>query len=86
MRDCGVLIFSISKCLINGYTRIGYDTVDAGSLAESWRFEPGTPAYGPPSPHAPGAENFTEVPGQPAGADALREALAAARHLTGPAG
>lgn len=25
----------------------GYDVVDGGSLAESWRFEPGHPAYGP---------------------------------------
>jgi predicted dinucleotide-binding enzyme len=25
----------------------GYDVVDAGSLADSWRFEPGHPAYGP---------------------------------------
>jgi 8-hydroxy-5-deazaflavin:NADPH oxidoreductase len=26
---------------------IGFDTVDAGSLAESWRQQPGTPVYGP---------------------------------------
>ena len=26
--------------------RLGFDTVDAGPLAESWRFEPETPAYG----------------------------------------
>ena len=25
----------------------GYDVVDAGSLAEGWRFEPDHPAYGP---------------------------------------
>jgi predicted dinucleotide-binding enzyme len=25
--------------------RIGYDAIDAGSLAESWRVEPGTPIY-----------------------------------------
>jgi len=25
---------------------LGFDTVDAGTLAESWRFEPETPAYG----------------------------------------
>ena len=25
----------------------GYDVVDVGSLAESWRVEPGHPAYGP---------------------------------------
>ena len=27
---------------------IGYDTVDVGTLADSWRVEPGQPAYGPP--------------------------------------
>ena len=26
--------------------QLGFDAVDAGSLAESWRFEPDTPAYG----------------------------------------
>ena len=26
---------------------IGFDTVDTGSLAESWRQQPGTPVYGP---------------------------------------
>ena len=25
----------------------GFDTVDGGTLAESWRIQPGTPAYGP---------------------------------------
>ena len=55
---------------------IGYDTVDAGPLAESWRFEPGTPAYGPP--YAAGADDFMAAPSRPASADVLREALAAA--------
>ena len=27
--------------------RFGFDVVDAGPLSESWRFEPGAPAYGP---------------------------------------
>jgi predicted dinucleotide-binding enzyme len=27
---------------------IGYDAYDAGELAQSWRFEPGAPAYGDP--------------------------------------
>jgi predicted dinucleotide-binding enzyme len=26
---------------------IGFDVVDLGPLAESWRIEPGTPGYGP---------------------------------------
>jgi 8-hydroxy-5-deazaflavin:NADPH oxidoreductase len=55
---------------------IGYDTVDAGSLAESWRFEPGTPAYG--LTYSGGAENFTTTPGHPSDAATLEKALAAA--------
>jgi predicted dinucleotide-binding enzyme len=31
--------------LLDGF---GFDTVDVGTLADSWRIEPGTPAYGPP--------------------------------------
>jgi predicted dinucleotide-binding enzyme len=27
--------------------KFGFDTVDAGSLKDSWRIEPGTPGYGP---------------------------------------
>ena len=27
--------------------QFGFDTVDAGSLADSWRIQPGTPGYGP---------------------------------------
>ena len=26
---------------------VGFDAVDLGDLAESWRYQPGTPAYGP---------------------------------------
>ena len=51
---------------------IGYDTVDAGSLADSWRFEPGQPVYGPPY------GTYGEATGTPAGADVIRAALAAA--------
>lgn len=46
--------------LIDG---IGFDAVDAGTIAESWRQEPGSPVYG-----------------QDHSADALRKALAEARH------
>jgi predicted dinucleotide-binding enzyme len=35
---------TIVATLINGF---GFDVVDDGSLANSWRIEPGTPAYGP---------------------------------------
>ena len=41
---------------------IGYDTVDTGSLADSWRQEPGTPVYG--SPYGP----FSDELGTPADA------------------
>jgi predicted dinucleotide-binding enzyme len=51
---------------------IGYGTVDAGPLAESWRQEPGTPVYGAPY------GSFQDPKGSPASADAIRQALAAA--------
>jgi 8-hydroxy-5-deazaflavin:NADPH oxidoreductase len=51
---------------------IGYGTVDAGTLAESWRQEPGTPAYG--SPYGP----FSDPAGKPADEAAIRAALAQA--------
>jgi 8-hydroxy-5-deazaflavin:NADPH oxidoreductase len=41
---------------------IGYDAVDVGPLADSWRQEPGTPAYG--SPYGP----FSDEIGTPADA------------------
>jgi 8-hydroxy-5-deazaflavin:NADPH oxidoreductase len=52
--------------------RIGYDAVEAGSLDDSWRFEPGHPAYGGPY------GSFQDPAGTPAPASAVREALAAA--------
>ena len=51
---------------------IGYDAVDAGPVAESWRQEPGTPAYG--SPYG----SFSDETGTPADAAKIRAALAAA--------
>ncbi|MEZ0073368.1 NADPH-dependent F420 reductase [Planotetraspora sp. GP83] len=56
--------------------RIGYDAVDAGTLAEGWRFQPGTPAYG--LIYSGGDEKVWETPGVQADAAVLREALAAA--------
>jgi 8-hydroxy-5-deazaflavin:NADPH oxidoreductase len=55
---------------------IGFDAVDCGTLAESWRFERDMPAYAQPY-FGPGSEAPGE--GQPAGADAIRTAVAAAR-------
>ncbi len=51
---------------------LGYDTVDAGSLAQSWRQEPGTPVYR--SPYG----SFSDETGIPAGTGKIRAALAAA--------
>ncbi len=51
---------------------IGYGTVDGGTLAESWRQEPGTPAYGPPY------GSFSDEAGTPASEAAIRAALAEA--------
>ena len=53
----------------------GYDTVDAGPLAEGWRFQRDTAAYGVPYIAAP--PDLTRP--KPAGADEIRSALAAAR-------
>lgn len=52
---------------------IGYDTVDAGSLADSWRQQPGTPVYGAPY------GSFDDEHGTPADAAVIRAALAAAK-------
>jgi hypothetical protein len=52
---------------------IGYDAVDVGPLAESWRVEPGQPAYGPPY------GTFEDPAGTPAGAATVRAAVAEAR-------
>ncbi|GAB3861891.1 NAD(P)-binding domain-containing protein [Micromonospora andamanensis] len=54
--------------------RIGYDAVDVGALAEGWRFQPDTPAYGVIYSADP-ANREQETP---AGAGILRAALAKA--------
>jgi predicted dinucleotide-binding enzyme len=51
---------------------IGYGAVDAGSLAASWRQQPGTPVYGPPY------GSFDNEKGEPADAAVITAALAAA--------
>jgi predicted dinucleotide-binding enzyme len=51
---------------------IGYDAVDAGPVAESWRQEPGTPVYG--TPYGP----FSDEAGTPAGAARIHADLAGA--------
>jgi predicted dinucleotide-binding enzyme len=59
---------------------IGYDTVDAGPLAEGWRYQPDTPAYGQPYV-APGT-TFPGPGGRASAAD-LKQALAAATRVVG---
>jgi predicted dinucleotide-binding enzyme len=56
--------------------RIGYDVVDAGALAEDWRFRPETPAYG--LPFGGGRLDFWAADPHPAGADEIRRRLAEA--------
>ena len=51
---------------------IGYEALDYGTLAESWRQEPGTPAYGAPY------GSFDDEKGRPAGVGVIQEAIDAA--------
>ena len=51
---------------------IGYDAVDAGPIAESWRQEPGTPVYG--TPYGP----FSDEAGTPASVTAIHANLVGA--------
>lgn len=37
----------IRRIVLELVGEIGFDAVDAGRLDDSWRFQPGTPAYGP---------------------------------------
>jgi predicted dinucleotide-binding enzyme len=58
---------------------IGYDAVDEGPLAESWRSGPGAPVYGVIY-RAPGEANMSEVAPVPADAARVKAAVDAARH------
>src|SRR4051794_31882820 len=57
------------------FDAIGYDVVDAGPLAEGWRFQTDQPAYGQPYY---GDADPTDNPGHPVPAATLAAALAAA--------
>jgi predicted dinucleotide-binding enzyme len=58
---------------------IGYDAYDAGSLAESWRYDVGTPAYGRPyNTDTTGAFPPPVDSGRQATAEVMRQALAEA--------
>ena len=61
------------KQAVTGFlASIGYDALDYGPLAESWRQEPGQPVYG--TPYGP----FEDEKGTPAGTDVIRAAIEAA--------
>jgi 8-hydroxy-5-deazaflavin:NADPH oxidoreductase len=62
-----------AKAAVTAYLdAIGYDAVDAGPVAESWRQEPGTPAYG--TPYGP----FSDEAGTPASAARIHADLVGA--------
>jgi 8-hydroxy-5-deazaflavin:NADPH oxidoreductase len=62
-----------AKATVTAYLdSIGYDAVDAGPVAESWRQEPGTPAYG--TPYGP----FSDEAGTSASATQIHAALVGA--------
>lgn len=56
--------------------KLGYDAVDAGGLAESWRFERDRPAYGVVYSGSGGA--FYTDPGAPASVEKIKQALKSA--------
>ena len=58
--------------------QLGYDTVDAGPLAEGWRFQRDTAAYGLPYDGSTDGQWSAET-AKPATAEEMREALAAAK-------
>ncbi|MEU7742878.1 NADPH-dependent F420 reductase [Nonomuraea sp. NPDC049158] len=63
--------------------RLGFDTVDAGTLAESWRFEPESGAYTQiylADPDVP-VERILQAPAAPLPADKLRTALQASHRV-----
>lgn len=64
--------------------QLGFDTVDTGSLARSWRFEPDAAGYtrlylaDPATPD----EQMLQAPGRPVPATELRQALQTARRVS----
>jgi len=60
---------------------LGYDVVDAGRLAEGWRYQPDTPAYGTPYAADPG--DWRTGGGRQVTQDLLRERLAQAGPAAG---
>src|SRR4051812_34895272 len=67
----------------SGVHQLGFDTVDAGTLAQSWRIEPEATAYIglPPLPPATPFEQVQQAPGRPVPAAELHRALEAAERV-----
>ena len=64
---------SAAKAAVTAFLNsIGYGAIDVGALADGWRQQPGTPAYGPPY------GSFDDEKGTPASAEVVRAALAGA--------
>jgi predicted dinucleotide-binding enzyme len=62
-----------AKAAVTGFLdSIGYNVVDAGTLADGWRQATGTPVWG--TPYGP----YSDAQGRPAGEETIRAALAAA--------
>jgi hypothetical protein len=62
-----------AKATVTGFLdSIGYEVVDAGSLSDGWRQQPGTPVYGTPY------GSFDNEHGTSADSRSIRSALAAA--------
>jgi predicted dinucleotide-binding enzyme len=55
---------------------LGYDAVAYGTLADSWRSQPGSPVYGPP--YSGGSTDLANAQATPASAEVIRTALDAA--------
>ncbi|MFI9383134.1 NADPH-dependent F420 reductase [Kutzneria sp. NPDC052558] len=55
---------------------LGYDAVAYGTLADSWRSQPGTPVYGPP--YSGGSTDLATAKATPASTEVIRAALDAA--------
>ncbi|SDO55968.1 NADPH-dependent F420 reductase [Actinacidiphila guanduensis] len=60
-------------------SRLGYDVVDVGPLAESWRFQPGTPVYGRPYTETKDDQFATQPPASASIAEVSAALVAAKR-------
>jgi predicted dinucleotide-binding enzyme len=70
------------RTAISFLEKIGYDAIDAGSLAESWRVEPGSPIYvWPYAPKVPAALSGEEAEVFYVTTPGLRVSAAAAQRL-----